>query len=205
MQRPLPVCIGRSLPGEMIPGNLHEYPPRNLESWLALIRRHAIRQVVVTGANTDPLLYRHHARLLEDLRRSLPYAAQLSIHTNGLRAPVCLELLNRYDRVTLSLPSFEPETYRALMGVPGPPDPAALLKKLRVPLKLSCVVTEANAAEIPAYLARSAALGIRRVVLRKLYADSRTWKELLPAEGLAWRRVGDVLVVIRSTICMACR
>ena len=186
-----PACIGRQLDPRLSLGNLEEYPPRNLDAWLALIWRHAIRQVAFTGTTTDPQMYRHEERLLAELRARLPAETQFSLHTNGRLARRKWAVFNQYDRVCLSLPSFEPATYRQMMGVPQPPDLARLLAAARVPLKVSCLVDEPNRSEIPAYLRRCAALGLKRLALRKRYGERRRWQELLDWPALELQPCGE--------------
>jgi hypothetical protein len=176
-----PFCIGQQIDPQRTPANLDTYPLAGIDAFVERVRAANITQVVFTGANTDPLRYRPLARLLTDLRGELP-AACFSLHTNGRLARRSLALLNRFDKICLSLPSFRPATYQRMMGVPGVPDLPRLLAGLRVPLKLSCVVTDENAAEIPSYLETSAALGIRRVVLRKLVGEVRPWPAILPVD-----------------------
>ena len=53
----------------------------------------------------------------------------LSPGPNGLLALKKMEVFNRYDRVTLSFPSFDPTVYQAMMGLPRPPDLAAILAR----------------------------------------------------------------------------
>ncbi len=164
-----PYCIGQQIDPRLSVNNLAVFPPRNLDRFVALIGEHAIRQVVFTGTTTDPQLYRHEARLLDHLRSVLPGETQIALHTNGRLALKKIDTLKRYDRVCVSLPSFEPLTYQRMMGVSGVPDLAAILDRARVPIKISCVVDEHNRAELPEFLARCHALGIRRLVLRHLY------------------------------------
>jgi hypothetical protein len=79
-----------------------------------------------------------------------------------------------------------------MMGVAGAPDLEAILRGARVPVKLSCLVTGANARELPGYLDRCRALGIRRVVLRKPFGERRRWEawcDLSCLEGMRERRV----------------
>jgi molybdenum cofactor biosynthesis enzyme MoaA len=170
-----PYCIGRQIDPRLSVNNLNEFPPRNLDRFIELIIQHEIRQVVVTGTTTDPQLYRHEARLLERLRSHLPSNTQYALHTNGRLALKKLDTFNQYDRVCLSFPSFNPATYKQLMGVRDVPDLAAILDQARVPIKLSCIVNEHNFAEIPDFLAHCQHLGLKRVVLRQLYGESRAW------------------------------
>ena len=49
-----PCCIGRQIDPRLNLDHLGEYPPRNFAKFIELIRQVGIRQVVVTGTNTDP-------------------------------------------------------------------------------------------------------------------------------------------------------
>ncbi len=180
-----PFCIGRQIDPRLSVNNLDEFPLRHLDRLLDLIVEHAIRQVVFTGTTTDPQLYRHEARLVDHLRQRLPPATQTSLHTNGRLALKKIDVLNQYDRVCVSFPTFDPATYYAMMGVRGVPDLAQIIDRARVPVKVSCVIDEHNYPELPQFLARCHAIGIKRLVLRRLYGDTRTWR--LPADLLPRR------------------
>ena len=67
-----PYCVGRQLPPHLTRNNLGEYPPRNLETFAALLDRHHVKQLVLSGTNTDPQLYRDEERLIQWLRERLP-------------------------------------------------------------------------------------------------------------------------------------
>jgi molybdenum cofactor biosynthesis enzyme MoaA len=168
-------CIGRQIDPRLSVNNLAEYPPRNLDRFVELIITHAIKQVVLTGTTTDPQLYRHEARLLDHLRQRLPADTQIALHTNGRLALNKINVLNQYDRVCLSFPTFDPVTYCKMMGVRGVPDLAAILERAQIPVKISCVIDEHNRAELPQFLERCHSIGIKRLVLRRLYGDTRAW------------------------------
>ena len=170
-----PFCIGRQIDPRLSVNNLNEFPPRNLDRFIELIGVHAIKQVVFTGTTTDPQLYRHEGRLLDHLRARLPTDTQYALHTNGRLALKKMATFNQYDRVCVSFPTFNALTYEKMMGVRGVPDLAQIVDRAQNPVKISCVVNEHNRAEIPAFLARCHAIGIQRVVLRRLYGDMRPW------------------------------
>jgi len=178
-----PFCIGQKIDPALNRNNLHEFPPKNLAAFLALIREHAIQQVVFSGTNTDPQLYTYEAELIHLIRNQTTPGTQLSLHTNGRQAFKKMAVFNQYDRVTLSLPSFNPDTYWRMMGVPNPPKLQAILNASAIPIKISCILTEDNIPEIPDLLASCHKLGIRRVVLRKVYGDNRSWERLIPNRG----------------------
>jgi molybdenum cofactor biosynthesis enzyme MoaA len=185
-----PFCIGRQIDPALNEPNLDVFPPRNLDRFLSLVRGYGIRQVVVTGTNTDPQLYRHERKLLAVLRGELPTGTRISLHTNGLLALEMMEILNLYDRVSLSIPALEPEIYRRMMGVSKMPAMGAILARASVPIKVSCVVTDDNRGAIPEFLAGCQAAGVGRVVLRKLMGEARSWGELILGGGLGLVRRG---------------
>ena len=170
-----PFCIGQQIDPRLSVNNLTEFPPRNLDPFIDLIIQHGIRQVVFTGTTTDPQLYRHEARLLDLLHSRLPSETQYALHTNARLALKKLDTFNLYERVCISLPTFNAETYVKMMGVRGVPDLAALLDRARVPIKISCLINEHNFTEIPDFVARCQHLGIKRLVLRQLYGKRDAW------------------------------
>lgn len=158
--------------------NLDTYPPRNWSAFVAECHAHEIREIVFTGTTTDPHLYKHEARLIHRVREDLP-GAKISIHTNGALSLKKIDTFNLYDRACISFPSFNTTTYAAMMGVPQVPDLGRLLERAEIPVKVSCIINEHNAHEVEPFLLRLSELGVQRVVLRRLYGDTRTW-DILP-------------------------
>lgn len=186
-------CIGQQVSPERNQPNLDLFPPAGLDQLIARVWQEQIRQVVFTGTNTDPQLYRHEERLLGLLRRELPSTVRFSLHTNGRQALRKMDVFNQYDRATLSLPSFQPEVYYQMMGVRNPPNLAEIMPRVRIPLKVSCLVDEHNGPGLFDFLQTCQQMGVRRVVLRKLFGDFSTgaaWLDaILPAmqPGEAYR------------------
>jgi molybdenum cofactor biosynthesis enzyme MoaA len=174
-----PFCIGRQLDPRLNEDNLRLFPPRNLEKLIELIGQQEIRQVILTGTNTDPQRYLHEEKLLRRLREQTHPETRIVLHTNGRLALHKIGIFNQYDRVSISFPSFNPLTYRKMMGVPKPPDLKEIIQQSVVPVKVSSVITEDNAGEIDEYLIRCQEMGVRRIVLRKLYGEKQPWETLL--------------------------
>lgn len=174
--RRCPYCIGRLLPERVNISNLDAFPLAGLDPFIAEVNRRGIRQLVFTGTVTDPQLYRHEARLLALLRERVTTGPQVSLHTNGALALEKLDVFDRYDRACISFPSFEPSTYEKHMGSRQVPPLAEILRHARIPVKVSCVVNEHNLPELPEFLERCRAIGVRRLVLRRLYGETRAWK-----------------------------
>jgi len=184
-------CIGWQMESAAQVNNLDRFPLANLETFADEIEKHTVRQVVVTGTNTDPLLYRHTGRLLAWLRERLGSGIRVALHTNGRLALERIDRIDLYDRATISIPSFEPDTYRRMMGVPGPPDLKRILTSARPRVKLSCIVTRENAGRIGPYLHTCRALGLRRVVLRKLQGDPLPWSAWIDPPRLGLTLAGE--------------
>lgn len=174
--RACPFCIGKQLSDPLRSNNLNIYPPLNLDAWIDLVQRNQIQEVVFTGTTTDPQLYRFEEELLGNLRERLP-KARFCLHTNGVLALRKMRVFNQYDRVCISFPSFEPQTYERLMGSPRVPNLAEILRRARVPVKISALATETTGR----FLDGLRNLGVARVVLRRLFGDPQ---EVVLPEGL---------------------
>ena len=182
-----PFCIGKQIDPRLNKPNLDEFPPRNLDRLIEMIWQNQIRQVTLTGTNTDPQLCRYEAELIRLLRERTPPGTQLVLHTNGRLVLRRIEIFNQYDRASVSFPSFNPLTYRKMMRVSHPPDLREILQQAAIPVKVSCVVTDENAREMDGFLEQVRDLGVKRLVLRKLYGEKRNWNELLPGSlKLKW-------------------
>lgn len=180
-----PHCVGRLLGRAGDPTNLDRYPLRGQRRFVEALVAGGVTRVALTGTNTDPLLYRHHLRLLGDLRRRVP-GVRISLHTNGMLALARMETINHHDGVCISLPSLHHATCRRMTGSPRALDLATLVRRCGVPLKISTLVTADNAAEIPSLVARCRQLGVRRMVLRKLYRPHGPGQQ----QG-AWQQICD--------------
>lgn len=173
--RACPWCIGKQLPARANAGSLDAFPPRGIDAFVDAVNAHRVREIVFTGTTTAPQLYRHEAALLALLRERLHPDARFSVHTNGALALAKMRTLNLYDRACISFPSFRPETYEKMMGHGPVPDLARIVREARIPVKVSCVIDEHNVSELGDFAARCHRVGVRRLVLRRLYGETRNW------------------------------
>ncbi len=164
-----PACIGQQPGvGRDRPANLDRYPLAGQERFVQALMRQGVREVTLTGTNTDPLLYRHLDRLITALQARVP-GVRLNLHTNGMAAPGRMAVINRCHRVCVSVPSFEPDTIRRLTGTRRGVDLAALVTGARIPVKVSVLLSPHNLEQIPRMIRRCRELGVRRMVLRQPY------------------------------------
>jgi MoaA/NifB/PqqE/SkfB family radical SAM enzyme len=106
-----------------------------------------------------------------------------------------MEILNRYDRVTVSFHSFDPVTFERMTGTWRMPDLAGILRTARIPVQVSCLVNEGNVHQIREFLARCREMGVRRVVIRRQYmATSEGKRRLKPLLRTELRAAGCRLV-----------
>ncbi|MCB1327568.1 MAG: radical SAM protein [Spirochaetales bacterium] len=180
-----PFCIGKQLPSVVNENNLDRYPLKNQAEFVRLVNDHQIRDVIFTGTISDPQLYRHEGRLLAEFRSGMHSGARFSVHTNGVRALDRMEIFNQYDRACISFPSFEPDTYAKLMGSRVVPDLAAIMARAQIPVKVSCILNQHNISELESFLERCQAIGVRRLVLRRLFGEDFPWAMLSEHEPVA--------------------
>jgi molybdenum cofactor biosynthesis enzyme MoaA len=166
-----PYCIGKMLDPLRMPSNLHEFPLKGLEQFLRRVNEEGITQLSITGTNTDPQLYGFEEELLAFIRSRTGEKVQISLHTNGHLVLKNLHAFNSYDRAAISFPSFKRETCRLMTGSSRVVDLESILRLSEIPIKISTVISEHNIPEIEDHLGALKDLGIRRVVLRKLYGD----------------------------------
>jgi hypothetical protein len=86
-----------------------------------------------------------------------------------------MEVFNQYNRVCISFPSFNPDTYQKTTGASRVPDLAEIVRQAQVPVKVSCLINEHNVGEVDEFLERCRDTGIERLVFRQMYGDTREW------------------------------
>jgi len=129
-------------------------------------------KIIFTGTRTDPQIYKYEKDLVNLLRTSLP-GVHISLHTNGVNALQKLDTFNLYDSCTISFNSFNPATYSKLHGTKVIPDLQAIVSKAKMPVKLSCILTEDNKDEVEDYIKTARALGVRRIAFRHIYGKTK--------------------------------
>ncbi|KKP39192.1 MAG: Radical SAM domain protein [Candidatus Peregrinibacteria bacterium GW2011_GWF2_33_10] len=185
-----PECIGKLLEETKKQlNNLQIYPLLNIEPFVALLKKQGVREVIFTGTNTDPQLYGYEEQLIADLRRELGDNVLLSLHTNGRLAVKRRSTFNQYDKATISIPSFTPEVYKAMMGVSPNFDLSQILNLAKMPIKISRLTSLTNREDCAAFLRHCLTLGIKRVAFRKLFGEVLEWEDLVDINGLGMQKI----------------
>ena len=179
-----PACIGRQ-PGRVLPDNLERFPLAGMARFEARLMRLGIREITITGTNTDPLLHKHLGELVARLNARVA-GARINLHTNGVLALERLSVIRRCNRVCISLPSFQPRTCRAMTGSSRVLDLERIVQGVGIPVKVSVLLSPHNLEQIPSILVRCRAAGVRRVVLRQLWHGPSLPLALGDAEPVRW-------------------
>jgi molybdenum cofactor biosynthesis enzyme MoaA len=127
-------CIGQFMPHLENYNSLNTAPEdmAGLDRFIEEVTKRGISEVTLTGTNTDPLLYKHIPALAKYLRERIP-DLRLGIVTNGQTFPKNMSwlsapptygeqaLAHTFQRVVLSVPTFDPDLYRQIEGGGKPP------------------------------------------------------------------------------------
>jgi molybdenum cofactor biosynthesis enzyme MoaA len=143
-------CLGKDLEQEFSHYNdlhtpVHEL--RNLESFLQLCKEQSVKNIYITGQNTDSLLYRHLNELICHLQDEWGFRAGL--RTNALLAKSKIETINRCDKsISYTILTQRPEIMQKLTGTRVIPDFDYIFNHVTIPQRVATVVTQHNADEI---------------------------------------------------------
>lgn len=115
-------CIGQHMPGLDAHDNLNIPATElsGLQEFLDKCLEHGVQEVNLTGTDTDPLLYEHKAQLISIIRNRMP-GVKIGLRTNGALISRERFILAYFDKVSISITSFNTEIYNATMGNGYPP------------------------------------------------------------------------------------
>ena len=168
-------CIGQWMPGQDSNNNLSVSPLTNIDLFLAELREREIKEINLTGTNTDPMLYRYTPDLIKYLREQHE-GVVIGVRTNGALILQQLEVWNLYDKASISITSFDKDIYKATMGNGTPPDIAKIVelsqnKNLKVNIVLTPEVLSGNEPDLVNTLNVLQQAGVTRVNLREPYGQ----------------------------------
>lgn len=175
-------CIGQHMMALDAENTLGAWPLPGFETFLAECDKHPVKEICLTGTNTDPMLYKQHARLTRALRQWNP-GIDLAIRTNAVRYnPYVYEM---YDKASITLCSTDYTIYHAMMGAGVPPDVARILRAHpSVDFKVNVVLGPENAinGDIFRTLDYLQDIGVPRVNLREPYGQPHVGNPLAEYE-----------------------
>jgi molybdenum cofactor biosynthesis enzyme MoaA len=161
-------CIGKNQSLEGLPRNTDLFPLKNIDELINKVNQYNIKDLAFTGSNVDPQLYLYEEKLINYIRERLRVKSNLSLHTNGLLALQKIKIFNQYDKASISLPSFNIETYEKVTLSKRMPDIKGILRESNIPIKLSMLITPFNVNEIEEYISKAREVDVKRIVIRKL-------------------------------------
>lgn len=158
-------CIGQHMQSLETLNVLETWPLDGFDEFVRQCKARAVREVNITGTNTDPTLYARLGTLITTLHEG---GFDVGVRTNGALWRDALDLA---DKVSVSIHSFHPGIYRKIMGSGSPPDIGRLARRIR-DLKLNVVLCPENAgADLFLTLSHAARAGVRKINLREPYGQ----------------------------------
>jgi hypothetical protein len=154
--------------------NLNEWPLTNIDRFVERCRDKNIGEINVTGSNTDPLLYQHSEELTSYLRRNIP-GVRLGLRTNAVEALRKSEIVDLYDKFSISVTSLDLELYGKTMGQGQPPNIGRIIDRFPdKPIKANVVLCPetVNSGDIFKTIIRLADAGIKKINLREPYGQA---------------------------------
>lgn len=148
--------------------SLDQWPLPGMSEFLTKCNAKGVKEINITGSNTDPALFKHHDKLTKHLRHWIPNAT-IGVRTNGV---ILGEWLNPYDKGSFSITSLHPEVYRKTMGSGSPPDPRKLMDATKgKPWKINIVLTPEGLHTLESTMFALAYAGFTRINLREPYGQ----------------------------------
>lgn len=177
-------CIGQHMMALDPLNNLDTWPFRGWEQFLNKCRDKNVRDINLTGSNTDPLLYKHHYELTSRLRQEIE-KVRIGIRSNGGLALKQPEVWKLYDKASISITSLNPQIYKKTMGSGRPPDVQKIMAlKPEMPLKINIVLCpETMSGDVYRTMDNLSKLGIRTINLREPYGQPHLGSPLKDHSG----------------------
>lgn len=165
--------------------NLDTWPLVGIDKFIDKCNERGVKDVFVTGTNTDPLLFKHTRKLAFEIKNRI-IGSRLGIRTNAVALHDYNQLLP-YTNGSVTICSFDPYIYKKMMGQGEPPDLAKLVQMTndagwREPFKVNIVLGPENcggrtlltsrvSADIVNSITECIDKGIKRINLREPYGQ----------------------------------
>ena len=166
-------CIGQHMMDLDSFNVLDKHPLLGLDEFIETCHQHNVVEINLTGTNTDPLLYKHTEKLKNYLLDKIPNLS-FGIRTNGAVAIQQHKTLKLFNKGSISICSFDPSIYSAMMGSGEPPnlDKLISLTSSWDKLKINIILGPENANDdLFNSLEKISDLNIQRVNIREPYGQ----------------------------------
>ncbi len=183
-------CIGQHMMALDSCNNLKDWPLANLTKFLEECKTRNVKEVCVTGTNTDPMLYHHTGKLLQAVSAALP-DTPIALRTNAVAYHP--SVFDCYDKASITICSLNPNTYKLMMGGTKIPDVESILNNHpMMDIKINVVLGPENVEthDIFRTLDRLAEMGVKRVNIREPYGQPHIGD---PMPSAAAERIGTIL------------
>lgn len=196
-------CIGQHMMGLDSLNNLHQWPLPGLDEFVQQLIAKSIREVNVTGTNTDPLLATNLDRLKAYLSERIPNLL-FGCRTNGIAIFSHPSRWVLFNKASISLTSLNNSIYRKTMGNGRPPNLSKIKElcnsgigpswdKIKINIVLCPELLEDK--DILYTISHLNNLGITRINLREPYGQPEIgfrFQELIEKDRQFWK-LGMVL------------
>lgn len=166
-------CIGQHMMDVDALNTLNTWPLPGIDNFVDECIKHGVREINLTGTNTDPLLYTKMWDLKKYLhyRMPHPYYCELGIRTNGIACLVDY-VAQIYDKASLTVCSLDAKINTQMMGG-DPPDIYKWKSWFPNDLKVNIVLGPENVknGDIFGTIVALASFGIKRINLREPYGQ----------------------------------
>lgn len=184
-------CLGKDIDEQFKRHNqlaVHYEDWRNFGEFLEKCRRAGIKNLYVTGQNTDSLIYRYLDELVVFLQES--WGFDVGLRTNGYLAHKKMDVINSCRRnVGYSIHSLEPETNWKIMRRRDTPDWESIIPATKN-CRVSIVVNRYNEAEFERLLKYVCRFdNVKYIQVRRVCTDTR--EDFLLPDAEAYERVFD--------------
>ena len=166
-------CIGQHMMALDTLNNLDRQDLDGLDSFLDACVARGVREINLTGSNTDPMLYKHVWRLRRALRSRISECV-FGVRTNGVAVEAHPDRWMAFDKASISITSLDPDIYAATMGRGMPPNVPAILSMpgpMNVKVNIVLCPETVDSGDVFRTIEALAEMGVRRINLREPYGQ----------------------------------
>lgn len=172
-------CLGKDLPELEQYDNLNqhfgEWP--NFTKFVRAVQKNNVKQIYITGQNTDSLRYKYLKELIGLLQEEEGFF--VGLRSNGLLAEKKMDIVNMAttcfaDAVSFTVLTRDKNVHKSIVGHKRIPNWDRIIPAVKVPLRVSIVIDRYNFIEffdLVKYLSKFR--NIKYIQVRKISTDTR--------------------------------